>query len=573
MRTYCIAAVLALFATPIAGQTLTITVGTGPDCVFDNLAEAVAVAHTVPAQERLILLERGVFEGVAVISEIEQLTLRGGFLSCSDEQPAANVKTILVGTGDAPVVTVDQGVLPGVDDLPSLVLENVELSDGLGGLLVRSPARVRLENVAILGNEAPFGAGIRIEAFPSLVDVELIRTSVNGNRTLPGAVSDGGGVHCNGLGFVRMRTGSAVIGNSALGGGHGGGFFLDGCELDIEGDVNIQLNSAHRGGAIAAVDGAAVRLLADASGVPELAFNRADEHDGVAGHGGAVHLARGSSLDSDASRWSNNRALPESASQSRGGALFLDDSTAELANQQGPCDPSCLELADNRSAEGAAVFAANGSRVDLVRAHIDANAGEDSVLRADSGAPGANSRLMIVSSFLSRNAASDLLQVNGGSALDLKHISVGGHPGLGTVIRARDISSVQIQSSVLFEPSAFLLNPGDSVALSASCNVVSDDTFFQNGSAQELDPLFRDATLGDLHLEEGSPAIDICEPVAGLVADIDGQPRTSDLVQVPDDNTPADAGADEVLLLEPPLFADDFESGRLTAWSQVVGST
>ena len=577
LQRICVGALAALALQAIAAaQTLTITVGSGPDCVFDNLEEAVATAHAVPAQERLILLERGSFHGVAVVSTTEQLTLRGGFDSCSDEQPTANGKTFLFGTADAPVVEVDQEFLPSPNDPPTLVLENVELTEGRPGLLVRSPARVRLENVSILGNEASAGGGIQVQAFPNLVDLELVRTSVNSNRTLPDtAVPHGGGLFCNGFGQIRIADGSSFVGNQTVATGEGGGIYLNGCDLRLEGDVDLRLNAAHRGGAIAAVDGASVRLLGDGTGVPELAFNRSEERDGAAGRGGAVYLAEDSFLETSAARFLNNRALPEFDAESggQGGAVYLDGSSGLLARHHSPCPQPCLQLEANRAADGAALYVANGSDLEVFRGHFEANVADGAILQADSGDPGVNSSLRLVSCFLSRNVASDLMEVKGGSSLRLTHVSVGGNLSLGAVLRARDLSTVEVLSSVLFEPSADILNAGDSVAVEASCSLVSDDRFFLPDSVLEVDPQFLDAVTGDLHLEETSPAIDLCPVTTNLGSDIDGQPRFVDQEVVPDDGTPADAGADEVPFITPPepgVFSDDFESGDFSAWSHVV---
>jgi hypothetical protein len=71
------------------------------------------------------------------------------------------------------------------------------------------------------------------------------------------------------------------------------------------------------------------------------------------------------------------------------------------------------------------------------------------------------------------------------------------------------------------------------------------------------DALLRNPAEFDFHLSAGSPAIDLCPGTPpALAVDFDRDPRPLGLAP--------DAGADEY---DPPLFADGFETGDTTAWS------
>ena len=80
-----------------------------------------------------------------------------------------------------------------------------------------------------------------------------------------------------------------------------------------------------------------------------------------------------------------------------------------------------------------------------------------------------------------------------------------------------------------------------------------------------VDPRFRDAASGDLHLRPDSPAIDSCDTKVYAPRDIDFDldGRGFDTPSVANFLGRYDRGADEF----PLYFADDFESGGTGRWS------
>ena len=353
----------------------------------------------------------------------------------------------------------------------------------------------------------------------------------------------------------------------------GGGIYLKGCFLLADGDVNISLNEAHRGGGIAITNEGTAQLRSNGDGEVEVRLNRAAERDGVAGRGGGVYVDEASSLRVLAARIDQNRALPLVAvgeGGGSGGGVFVAGAEALLVENAETCEPPCLTLSRNEASRGAALLATAGSQTEIVRAVLDANVSESTILEAENG-DGASSQIFLTSSFVSRNVAPTLLRVRNSSTLRLIHTSVGGNLEVDQAVIANDLSSFMLRSSVVFEPSAsFLFNLGDSVAAVADCSLVSDDAFLVGPTVQEEDPLFVDAALGNLHLQDTSPAIDLCAPIFGIDEDIDGQSTPIDQDVVPDDGTSADAGAEEVPFITPPepeVFADGFESGDVSAWS------
>lgn len=565
-------------APPSAAQTLTTTFGLGDSCEFKDLQAAVDSLLSRSADERIVKLERGVHQNVAISAETDQLTLLGGFDSCDAPQPRENARSILQGRPDSRVIFHEGSGDLQAGDPPTLRLSQVELAEaGDGGLFIQGPARVFLEDVLILGNSAPAGAGIFVQAFTGLVDLRLDRTSVNGNETTTDFVqANGGGLHCTGSGVLRIGPGSAFIGNKTANEGRGGAISLDGCLLLATGRVNISSNRGHRGGGLALEGEASARFLPDDSGVAEIRFNLAEQRDGLAGRGGGVYLEGGSLLTVEAGRLENNRALPLLGDGGLGGGIFTEGSVATFKGEEtvglNRCDGPCLNLSENEASRGAAGFFLRGSSVKFFQTLVDANVG-GSLFELNNG-DGAISLGLLVNSIVTRNATPKLFRVENTSSLGLLHVSAGGNLAVETAIEATDLSSLNLRSSVLFEPGAQIANLGDSVDVTAECSLLSDaSSFGLHPTVIERDPLFVDAVGGDLHLEATSPAIDLCEELPDLGPDVDGQDRVVDQDVVPDDGTPADAGADEVPFItpiDPFVFADDFESGDFGGWSLVV---
>lgn len=575
---------LVVFASPFfllsaaRAETVVRSVGSGPSCDFDDLETAVEVLLDLPADERVLKIERGLVEGVSLEAFGASLTLRGGFESCGDAAPRPGAKTLLLGTGTAPVVALGT-IVPLAAEPPdpaTFRIENLEIQGGRHGLQIRGPADVLLADSLILGNEAPQGGGISVLALSGPVTLELLRTGVNGNRTVSSGSfrPDGGGLRCVGAGgLVRALDGTVFVGNSTSDDGHGGGLFLEGCTFEARGDVKIQLNRAHRGGGIAG-NRARITLRGDAEGPVQVSLNRAEERLSLVGQGGGLYLESGSDLEAHGVLVEDNRALPEIGTRGgSGGGLFVTSSTARLDRPGLPCPASCSVVGGNRAAFGAAATATRSSYLELRRTRVDGNVGDTSVLEASSGSVSSSS-LDLEQVFLTRNLGSRLVDLVDIYRLEVRHASVGGNLELDSVVFGTGSGTAHLTSSVLFEPGVDLARLPEPAALSASCMVVHDASTLRNAfDVVEADPRFVDRLSGDLHLEATSPAVDLCPSTLGATFDIDGQTMPVDQPTVPDDATPADAGADEVPFLEAPrpeIFSDGFESGDGSAWSRVV---
>lgn len=108
------------------------------------------------------------------------------------------------------------------------------------------------------------------------------------------------------------------------------------------------------------------------------------------------------------------------------------------------------------------------------------------------------------------------------------------------------------------DPGAFIV---DIVGISGSYTadewgVYTNETGWDASSPTPSDPLFVDAPSGDLHLDEGSPAIGAGLTIAGITTDYDGRARSD----------PPSLGALEHVPGNE-IFSDGFESGGLGRWS------
>ena len=152
--------------------------------------------------------------------------------------------------------------------------------------------------------------------------------------------------------------------------------------------------------------------------------------------------------------------------------------------------------------------------------------------------------------------SSNLLWGSGGAAdTDLfVHSCTLTHNQLGSsdpVIYA-DVHRLEVTDTIIDQPpSASLAFTGSSDQLFTQYVLTNDTGTFAGGTGILAGaPLFVDATNGDYHLQRSSPGIDEAPAIDGL--DLDGNPRTADLADIPNDFGPTDLGAYEIQTQLPP---------------------
>jgi hypothetical protein len=229
----------ALFGFAPCASAATYAVGSGAGCTHDTLQAALTAAASNASGPHLIKLSTGTLavpNGVTLHSPQADITLEGGYASCSAAAATAGQRTTLNATGgnDGTVLDIRSNSFRAVR-LSRLVVTGGTGETGIfassegGGLELRGDLDVFLDQgTQVSGNRANRAAGVLMEGGPGYVRLWIgpgaqIRDNI--------ADTDGGGVWCWNLGFIEMVD-SSVSFNEA--GRDGGGLWMGNrCRLKV----------------------------------------------------------------------------------------------------------------------------------------------------------------------------------------------------------------------------------------------------------------------------------------------------------------------------------------------------
>lgn len=545
-----------------------VSVGSSPGfgtCDYDSLQDAVDDGDN----EIRVVNTQDYVENVVIAGS---RTIRGGFNSCLaaslDLQDGDS--SVVDGSGSSLFPTLWLVATGHVD----LVLEKLRLTGGATGLHSGAAHGViRIENSLIVANSGVDGAGLAVGNPGDVLQVVIRDSSLLGNE----ASGDGGGIHCaSPNGRIRLESG-AILENSA--GGDGGGVYVgNGCRFTsyagtsaTDGSVLagvVDNQAGGRGGGVFAGSGAAV-IFNGALGLLGTVGNLdqpASLQDNQAlGRGGGV-FATGDGTGvtfTDALVFGNSSGGP-------GGALGLEDGAVATIGVSGPdCwgGRRCSVFEANRVAsgvrQGGHVHAASGAQLSIAQSYLTA-------ARADQGvaiyARDAGTSVHIEGSYLTGNGAqpdaswsdNEVIRLFAGATASLLHATIAGNDVAVAAIGIRGAStSLEVDNSVIFNPSVPVLTSVDDAQSSFDCIVVNE-----NGSTGFIglvaDPLFRDSS-SDFRLGPASQAIDRCADAGAVLPDSEHQARGQDDPDRPNFLGPYDAGADEAIFGDR-IFSDRFGS-------------
>jgi predicted outer membrane repeat protein len=275
-------------------------------------------------------------------------------------------------------------------------------------------------------------------------------------------------------------------------------------------------------------------------------------------------------------RVNNNQAV------NRGGGIYVDQQAKVRLDRNSPrCADSirCTTLSGNSVTAGlfgAAGWADAGGTLEINQTYIEGNqipAGSaiGSVLHAT----GSGAMLDLESvAFWDNHGPDTLMEGTVGATVLAAFVTASGNTFNSGTSAARPIalsaSSPGYLYSSIFWPNSPVLQTGGALNI-ADCVIVSDPTGLPtSGLVTVVDPLFRNAPAGDLHLRVESPAVDHCDNLFydPTEYDVDYEPHGYDLAENPN-GAPGvtdgvyDIGFDEVWH----FFYGGFESGDLSGWS------
>jgi hypothetical protein len=440
----------------------------------------------------------------------------------------------------------------------AVTLRDLEITGGIGGAGVYGETHLRIEGSRLHGNGQGglASSGGRIEIDPTSV----VEQNVGGTA--------GGGLACVGAGS-RLVVAGAVRHNSVSGPG-GGIFGWQDCLVELRAGAAIEHNSAARGGGIALSDGS--RLAGGGAGTAavRIAYNSALEY------GGGILL----SGPAPQSLLGNVRI--ESNLAGAGAGVFVEGAVVlqlERFNFEACADPvRCTTLSRNRTTSagglGSAAFAGDGAQFRMMQGYVEENGGDGAssqVLVA-----GGSASIVLDGVQIRANDTESIFHAVGDATVVAGFVTAAGNrywDETGELFvdsrgaSAFDGAAIEIYTSILVDHGPFETLLGGSVV--GDCLMVDTvEGITATVTMVGVDPRFRDAAAGDLHLRPDSPAIDSCDTglYVPLDLDFDLDPRGIDSPTRPDVLGPYDRGADE----SPLLFANGFESGNTGAWSASV---
>ena len=546
----------------IGQQPLLVTVGSDAACDRTALADALSLTAANAGRDFIRIAKNHRDTAIAVRIVNQQVTIEGGFDSCTDSTPSG--QTILDGTGGSAASVIEIAFNPQPTPFqPDVVLQNLLIRGGEddagendlggGGLDISVSGKVRLVGVTVRENESLRGGGIVISGSnPGFAQLEIEQGSVvAANNAL-----EGGGIYCA-QGIVEL-TETQVAGNRAKLGG--GVVATLECEFLVgpmgPGD-GVLSNDAEQGGGIFANRAASVELVGDETGPARVASNRA--LDGDVRRGGGVYATEAGTevVARNAHILSNSSGQPERG----GGGIYLDEGAFLRMERRlfGTCHTvdRCSSLSGNL---GGALAVVGNSTAEIYNTYIEGNAPLD---------PGGatievEGSLQAEGIVMAGNGPGGLVDSLG----DLRFAYTTFADNLPNdssptpLLEAR--GAFALHSSLIAESTSELFAIVGTADV--DCLIVNDASGIPAGTRIEendIRPFFVDADGGDYHLlpTPSNPAIDFCDDsvAAPAARDIDLEPRGVDIASIGEEflNEFWDLGADEVQVVP------ELDAGRL----------
>lgn len=450
--------------------------------------------------------------------------------------------------------------------LAGALFQNNEATNGGGAIYLEQGAQLTtlsagLDNV-FRDNTAERGGAIYVTDVGT--SVELDEAVVHENQA-----TRGGGIYVQSGGQVTLKGGVEIFDNTATREG-GGVAAYSNSVISLRDGVSVRNNSAtDNGGGFYLATGTHVSGAASGSRGIEI-------HDNDAAYGGGLYLTG----DGTDAILFNYHIRNNEARIAGGGAAVRFGAFLEMNRGNGiPCanPPRCSVLSENvltQGTDGSALYIDTGASAKLYQTYIEQNrhqipAATSRVVQTRDD--GTSLRLEGIQFW--ENDATYLIGSSDSSSIVAGFITAARNawtldentelPVLGAITSGG--GSLTLASSILVDTRGY-----DGSILN-DCLIIDDDTGLSTSLTVTvgIDPLLANPAIGDLHLRGDSPAIDYCDTIVfgpEDPLDLDLEARGVDHPEAPQGLGLYDLGMDETLVSRP-LFADGFESGDTSAWS------
>ncbi len=572
-KLFC-AALCVLASTHAFGFKL-LTVG-GDNCSFTSLQSAIDAATDTDGNS-ILVARNFTYSNQHLLISGRTVNILGGLETCNGSVYGAPID--ITGEAGHSVIEIEGN---SQVYLSNLVISGADL-DGAhkgGGIYFGGAGSLQLAGVTVRGNRAGYGGGIDMS--PSGAATLTLTSSVISLNTASG---QGGGIRLEGPSTLFADANSYITGNIATGVddiGFGGGIELVG-PATANVNSNLNNNTALYGGGIAALasgssGNAQVNFYSTSGGAATLYGNTATASGGgvyiKSSRDGATATFCANDFAIDANNAVTGAAIHADDDSGIGSLVYLNSSACTPPPGAVACatGPFCNEIADNvASGSGAAtvLVQSNGTLFGERFAARRNQAGRLMELIADTQL----ASIVLTNCLLADNTlTSNLLWGAGGAPATVLfvHSCTLSHNTLGSsdpVIYA-DVGRFELTGSIVDQPAqtqtyAFT---GNSQFLFTQYVLTNNTSAFNGGTGiMQGTPLFVDAANGDYHQQRTSLGVDIAPTIAGV--DLDGNPRTVDLLDISNVFGPTDLGAYEIQTQLPPsacsvsdtIFCNGFE--------------
>ena len=547
-------------------------VGGDADCPYPSIQAAVDAAAATPGADYVWIAMNGSYAGENVqVSDADGVIIVGGLVDCDDIDVDTRMTTVSGAGNDGSAVFTIRGH-------SSVKLQNLLITgaardgDANGGAVdFDGSGDLEIELSSITQNSAGYGAGVNAKGDGGHLDVVLEdNTLVLGNT----AQTSGGGVRVEGDTRLYVDDPEIMIGfNHALTGIGGGVEVIGPAEAEIgssgyNGGAVIQFNDAVHGGGIAAAasesnDTAHVYLFTtDPANPVQVSDNFASAT------GGGIYLKpHTDTLDFGLAmfeaadfRINDNIAL-------EGSAIYGDEDYNIIAGYVGsdvilnstespalgvPCAPGvpCNEIRGNiaedanaNPTDGATILMQSCSAIYATRTLFSGNRG-GYLIRAfgDQGA-----HVDLRQSVAAQNTVAHDL-INFAPTSQFSTVTLHGSTIVDNTIGSdyvvyADAESSEITDSIIDQLGTQTIAYTGS--LTAAYVLTNNASTLAGGTAiVDGEPDYVDRANGDYHLQRSSFGVDFAPAEEGV--DRDGNPRTVDLIDLPNGPGPLDLGAYEI---------------------------
>lgn len=535
MRIHLILLLLSiLFASAASGAVF--RVGSDVDCTHTTLMAALTAAVANGAGRDEIRLRTDAQQtNVAYSITATDVTIAGGYATCSSDSPEAASQTPLFGNHQNSVVTIGNARQVELRRLSIANGGNVGVVQGnfvTGGGVNLVSGVVELYSVAAVSNQARFGGGLAVSGTGSVM---VVHGDVLGSRIMTNRATLGGGIYVGPGGTLRLENDGVTLADNIA-----------------NGSATATDNS---GGGIYAIGTPSAQTTIEATWLeadPDLPM--AVPHGLVVSGNNSSGYGGGMSLIGNAQFIGHEVTIRNNVAALYGGGLWIyGGGYAGLARRPSAfpawlpvCEGryGCNRLTGNVSAQGGGILVMHG-RIDLAQILIADNRstnGGGAAIHTGSiaGVPSPVNRIHVDSAVLVRNQCSGTPTTNaicatmnagtGPNQVDVQHATFADNV-LGTTISASRAEiytgpsnlPLRLRSSII-EPAVGVSAVWANGSLEADC-VMSSQTVGNRALVRAIPYAYVSRASGDYRPLDGDTAIDGCDGTQ-LLAEL---PTTPDM--------------------------------------------